>query len=93
MILKDIAEATGLGDILEDHRAQGRHFSRGEEGTLVLDDGCHRLAQGLLALMDGIDKPAGLLDLVAQEGHRLTTLTRAVTLVLVLLQQGKVGGT
>ena len=43
--------------------------------------------------MNGINEPAGLLDLMTQEGHRLTALTRAITLVLVLLQQGKVGGT
>ena len=42
--------------------------------------------------MNGIDEPAGLLDLVAQEGHRLTALTRAITLILVLLEEGKVGG-
>ena len=59
----------------------------------MLNDGGHRLTQSLLALMNGINEPAGLLDLVAQEGHRLTTLTRAIALVLVLLQQGKVGGT
>ena len=35
--------------------------------------------------MNGINEPAGLLDLVAQESHRLTTLTRAIALVLVLL--------
>ena len=43
--------------------------------------------------MNGINEPASLLDLVTQEGHRLTALTRAIALVLVLLQQGKVGGT
>ena len=43
--------------------------------------------------MNGINEPAGLLDLVTQESHRLTALTRAITLILVLLQQGKVGGT
>ena len=59
----------------------------------MLDDGSHRLAQSLLALMNGINEPAGLLDLVTQESHRLTALTRAITLVLVLLQQSKVGGT
>ena len=59
----------------------------------MLDDGSHRLAQGLLALMNGIDEPAGLLDLVTQESHCLTALTRAVALILMLLQEGKVGGT
>ena len=43
--------------------------------------------------MNGINEPAGLLDLVTQEGHRLTALTRAIALILVLLEQGKVGGT
>ena len=59
----------------------------------MCNDGCHRLTQGLLTLVDGIDEPASLLDLVSEEGHCLTALARSIPLSLVLLEQSQIGGT
>ena len=50
------------------------------------DDSSHGRAQGVLALLEGIDEPPCLLDLVLEEGHSLTALTALLSPSLVLLQ-------
>ena len=39
------------------------------------DDGRHRLAERLLSLLDSVDEPSGLLDLVLEEGEGLSALS------------------
>ena len=60
-------EPCRLGYIPEDHRAQIRDLPREEEGSLMSDDSSHGRAQGVLALLEGIDEPPCLLDLVLEE--------------------------
>ena len=55
------------------------------------DDSSHGRAQGVLALLEGIDEPPCLLDLVLEEGHSLAALTALLSPSLVLLQHPEVG--
>ena len=50
------------------------------------DNGSHGCAECMLALLEGIDEPPCLLDLVLEEGHSLTALTALLSPSLVLLQ-------
>ena len=61
-------EAGALGDVLEDHRLQGGLVTIDKIVVLVLDDGAHRVLEGVLALAEGLDKPLGGGDLLAHEG-------------------------
>ena len=61
-------EAGALGDILENHRLQGGLVTVDKIVVLVLDNGAHRVLEGVLALAEGLDEPLGGGDLLAYEG-------------------------
>ena len=61
-------EARALGDVLENHRLQGGLVTVDKIVVLVLDDGAHRVLEGVLALTKGLDEPLGGGDLLAYEG-------------------------
>ena len=56
-----------LGDIREDQRFHG-FFTLIQESLLVLDNTGRDFQQGLIAALQALDEPLGLLQLVAQVG-------------------------
>ena len=60
-------EARALGDVLENHRLQGGLVTVDKIVVLVLDNGAHRVLEGVLALAEGLDEPLGGVELLLDE--------------------------
>ena len=70
-----------LGHVLEDHGAELRLVAGEEEVGLQHEDSLHGALECLAALPDGIDEPAGGVELLLDELHRVAHFRATVGLV------------
>ena len=70
-----------LGHVLEDHGAELRLVAGEEEVGLQHEDGLHGALECLAALPDGVDEPAGGVELLLDELHRVAHFRATVGLV------------